>query len=53
LSEDLAVKRLEEALLTRKIAELEEDNTNLKIEKESTVAGYCRLSDKYKTLRPR
>jgi hypothetical protein len=50
LSEDLAVKRLEEALLTRKIAELEEDNANLKIEKESTVAGYCRLSDKYKTL---
>jgi hypothetical protein len=50
LSEDLAEKRLGEASLLKKIAELEEANTNLKIEKESMAAGYHRLADKYKDV---
>jgi chromosome segregation ATPase len=50
LSEDLAKKRLGEASLLKKIAELEEANANLKIEKESVVASYCRLASKYKDV---
>jgi hypothetical protein len=49
LSENLAVKRWEEALQAKKITELEEAYANLKIENESG-AGYHRLSDKYKKL---
>jgi uncharacterized coiled-coil protein SlyX len=50
LSENLEVKRWEEASQAKKIAELNEAYANLKIEKESVGAGYRRLSDKYKKL---
>jgi hypothetical protein len=39
LLEDWSAKRLGEALLLKRVAELEEANVNLKIEKESVVAG--------------